>query len=392
MITKNINFVQEGVLRILHIGLLSHFTEGMTYQDNMLTDIHCLDGNEVLYVSDNRIFVNGKLVEVPEEKLTLNNSLQLIRVKYDKVINSFVSKKIQKVTSLKNIIYTFKPDKILYHGVCGSELITVAGYKKNHPDIKLYVDCHADFHNTAKTLISKIAYKYIHGYFIKQALPYIDKIFYVTPESKEYLQKMYKIDENLMEWFPLGGIVFDDENYHQKRSIKRAELGLKKGDILFIHSGKMDISKKTIDILIAFSKVKSPNFRLAIIGAFQESIWEIAKTYINSDKRIVFLGWKNADELLSYLCAADIYIQPGTQSATMQNALCCRCGVLVYPYPSYISLIKENGFFIKNSQDIENVLRQIQKTPKIIGVMKKKSEFMSKKFLDYKIIAKRIYL
>lgn len=375
----------------MHIGLLSHFTEGMTYQDNILSDMHCQDGNDVMYVSDNYVYQNGRLIEKVEEDITLSNSLRLIRVKYDRVLNTFITNKIQKVKSLKKIICNFEPDRILYHGVCGRELVTVADYKKRNPQIKLYVDCHADFHNTAKNIVSKLAYKYIHGFFFKQALPYIDKVLYVTKESKEYLINMYKLDESIMEWFPLGGIVLDDKTYQRKRKRRRTELELKDSDILFLHSGKMDKKKKTLEILKAFAKVEDNRFKLIIIGEFLDSMWEEVKPYLCLDERILFLGWKTGDELIEYLCAADVYLQPGSQSATMQNAICCRCSVVLFPYSGYLDFVKGNGFFARDRYDMVRILTKIHKEPTIIELMKEKSEQIARDILDYRKIAARIY-
>ena len=378
-------------MKILHIGLLSHFTEGMMYQDNILANIHCEDGNTVLFISDNHAYQRGKLVEVPENEVILNNSLRLKYVKYDYILNKFVTSKIQRVKKLEKNISDFKPDKILYHGLCGRELITVANYKKEHPEIKLYADCHEDFHNTARTVLSKLAYKYIHGCFVRQALPYIDKILYTTQESKEYLQDMYKIKDNLLEWYPLGGLIFDDKVYEQRRKEKRTDLEIKEKEVLFVHSGKMDAQKKTLDIIKAFTKVKNSDFKLIIIGSFSDDVRNKVEPYINSDKRISFLGWKNADELLSYLCAADVYLQPGSQSATMQNAICCRCAVVLYPYSSHKVFVNGNGFFVKNSEDIVNVLKIIQNNPEMVNEMKRNSEDIARQVLDYRKLAARIY-
>lgn len=378
-------------LKILHVGLLSHFTDGMTYQDNILADIHCRDGNTVLFVSDNYIYQHGKLIEVPENEITLDNFLRLKYVKYDHILNKFITCKIQRVKKLKKIVSDFKPDRILYHGVCGRELITVANYRKEHPGIKLYVDCHEDFHNTARTVVSKLAYKYIHGYFVKKALPYIDKILYITQESKEYLQDMYEIKDNLLEWYPLGGVIFDDITYKQKRELKRAELKIGDKQILFLHSGKMDRQKKTLDIVKAFSKVDNMGFKLILMGSFSDDVWNEVKPYIDSNKRILYLGWKSGEELLEYLCAADVYLQPGSQSATMQNAICCRCAVVLYPYSSHKPLVDDNGFFVKNTEDIVEVLKKIQNNTNIVNEMKKKSETIGDKFLDYRKLAARIY-
>ena len=51
-------------MNILHIGLLSHFTEGMFYQDNVLSDMNAKDGNNVTFITDTNCYIEGKLTKV----------------------------------------------------------------------------------------------------------------------------------------------------------------------------------------------------------------------------------------------------------------------------------------------------------------------------------------
>lgn len=202
---------------------------------------------------------------------------------------------------------------------------------------------------------------------------------------------MYKIKENLLEWYPLGGVIFDDKTYKQKRELRRSELKIGDKQTLFLHSGKMDRQKKTLDIVKAFTKVENKGFKLILIGKFSDDVWNEVKPYIDFDKRIYFLGWKSGEELLEYLCAADVYLQPGSQSATMQNAICCRCAVVLYPYSSHKPFVDDNGFFVKNTEDIIKVLKRIQNNTNSVNEMEKKSEIIGNKFLDYRKLAARIY-
>ena len=49
-------------MKIAHIALADHFTEGMSYQDNMLVRCNCDAGHEVLVVSDAKAFNKYVLV------------------------------------------------------------------------------------------------------------------------------------------------------------------------------------------------------------------------------------------------------------------------------------------------------------------------------------------
>lgn len=99
--------------------------------------------------------------------------------------------------------------------------------------------------------------------------------------------------------------------------------------ILFVQSGKMDATKKILQSLHAFAKLDNPNIRLVLAGHLHDDVAGEVGAIIAQDARIAFVGWKTTDELRALLCAADVYLQPGTQSATMQMSLCCRCAVIL---------------------------------------------------------------
>ncbi|MBR5316979.1 MAG: glycosyltransferase [Lachnospiraceae bacterium] len=362
----------------------------MTYQDNMLVKACCDSNHSVVYISDIFHYYDGELVPCEEGEYKIADNFRLIRVKYDTIISNRVASKIRKVSKLKKILEEIKPDVILYHEFCGYELLTVAEYVKENPNVIFYGDAHADFHNTAKTSIAKLFYRYIHGYFVKKALPYVRKVLCISMESMDYLKEMYKITEDKIEWYPLGGMVFNDEFYNFKRKKIREEIGLSDEEILFVHSGKMNKEKKTEELLRAFTEIKDNRFRLILIGSLTEEVKEAIMPYVETDSRIEFLGWKTGDELQEYLCAADMYMQPGTQSATMQNAICCRCAVMLYPYRSHVPYVVGNGYFVENMMDIKNVLLNISGNPEILKEMSYISKKMGSEILDYSKLAERL--
>lgn len=350
-----------------------------------------LDGHTVKIVASTEIFKDGKLSYTSEGKYINEDGIEVKRVPYRKFLPFFIMKKLRFYKGVYGILEKFKPDVLFFHGTAAGELLTVVRYMKKHKNVKLYIDSHEEFYNTARTKISKFVYKYIHGIFFKKALPYTCKVFYLGPESKEYLEEMYHVKKNKLEWYPLGGIVFDDETYLKKRNTIRQELGISDDEILFVHSGKMDKSKKTIELLKAFSDIRDMKFRLIIIGIFVDSVEAEAETFIKADERISYIGWKKGDELMDYLCAGDVYLQPGTPSATLQTAVCCRCGIVFFPYLGY-SYLKQCGFCVKNYEDIRKALTEISEEPEIVEKMKRQSENIGKEVLDYKKLAERIYV
>ena len=91
-------------MRIAHIGLASYFTEGMTYQDNQLTEQNARDGHDVLYISNASKYVDGKVVDTGYEDLRLSNGVRLVRMPYTNVLAKSLTERLRfvKVAALVN--------------------------------------------------------------------------------------------------------------------------------------------------------------------------------------------------------------------------------------------------------------------------------------------------
>lgn len=374
------------MMKVLHIGLTSHYTEKMLYQDNILSEMNVKAGHEVTYISSTFAYRNGVLVEVGESDQILDNGVRLIRLKYDWIINKFITNKIQKVKKLKYYLMEIQPDVILYHNVNGYELMDVAEYVKNN-GILLYLDSHANFMNTAKTFVSKLAYKYIHGYFLYKALPHVKKVLFVGYPEKEYLIEMYHLSESVIEYFPLGGIIMKKEEMEKYRLSFIEKLKFPKDVIICAHSGKMVSGKKTKEILTAFNKVKDSRLRLVIYGFIPEEMKSVLQPLITRDDRVFYLGWKTDEEQHTILGASDLYLQPGTYSATAQVALCDGCALLVNS--GYEKAMGDVVFYEDSADGIERVLQLIVKNKDILNIMKARGTEYAQRVLDYQKLAER---
>jgi glycosyltransferase involved in cell wall biosynthesis len=371
---------------IVHIGISSHFTEGTLYQDNILAEMNAKAGHKVVFISDTNKFENGILTKTGECDYVLKNGVRLIRVNYDMVINEFVSCKVRKAKKVLKYLREIEPDAILYHGVCGYELMNVADYVKEH-QIPFYVDSHENFDNTAKNWLSKAFYKYIQGWFVYKALPMVNKVLYVGLPEKEYLKEMYNISDEKLEFFPLGGIPMGCEQRKEYRESILFKRGWKEDVIICSHSGKMNKGKRTEEILNALKRIKDDRLRLIVFGTISEEMKPILEPLIEADKRVLFMGWLNADEQREILGATDLYIQPGTYSATAQNAMCSGCAVLLNR--KYLPEMGEAVFYGENSTEIEEILRSILNDKNNLEVMKYKCLELAVNSFNYEKLAER---
>lgn len=379
-------------MNIVHIDLTGTYNENMTYQGNILPHCHAISGHIVTVITTCYMWDKGDIVYVDPEDRYLSDGIRLIRLDYKFLFNKKVTKSIRAVkNNLSSILELIKPDIIMFHGPQSIELVNVAKYCKKHINTTLYVDNHADSTNSANGIISKwILHRTIYKLIIKAAYDQIDRIYYISYECKEFLNKNYNLPNTKMEFLPLGGLLPDDGFYINHRQAIRNNLLNKEDDILIFHAGKFDSSKRTEVLLNGFSQIKDNRLKLILCGSFDDETQEVFNYYSQNDERISYLGWVSGEKLLKYLCACDLYIQPGTQSAILQSAVCCRASVAVFPYKSYKYLLGDAAFYIDTSESITRLLTQFLNNDKEIINKKQNLKKIALNLLDYKKQAEKL--
>ncbi|MBP6688406.1 MAG: glycosyltransferase family 4 protein [Hyphomonadaceae bacterium] len=379
-------------LRIAHICLASSYTEGMNYQDNILPAQNRADGHEVLVVADCTCYSNGKKITVSALNKTLDDGVRLVRLPFaGRFMPAVVRERVRWTPGLRDVIKDFRPDVILYHGLVGVELLTVGGYKRENPGVRLYMDSHMDSHNSGQSAVSRLLqYKVMNRFLWNCIRGVVDKVFYVSYESRDFLHEIFRIPEQSMEFLPLGGFVKNSIDRARTREATRGRYGFSAREVVFLHSGKFNRLKKTLQLLRAFSRVDNSSYRLVLVGSFDEDIDTEAKALIDKDSRVSYLGWRSGAELQELLCASDCYVQPGTQSATLQSAICCALPVLIFPYSSHRPYMVGNGRFVADEAELAAALKEME-SGEVRSQMSASSLAIAEKLLDYRLIARRLY-
>ena len=380
-------------MKILHCCLSNFYIDNYNYQENLLARQNKLDGHEVMIVASTEAYDNNmQLGYVKPAKYYTQDGIYIERIPYKYFPNKFIQHKLRFYNGFESVTTTFKPDIIMFHGVNAGELLTLKRIKKRLPHTKIYVDNHAFFANSAKNIFSKyFLHKLYYSNILHYVLPYIDKIFYVTFECKNFLTDFYGICEDKLEYLPLGGIIPDKNVGCVRRQTVREQYHLKESDMLLIHSGKMEKAKKTCELVQAFHSTQADNLKLLIIGTMTNDVAANVMPIVDADTRIEYLGWKSGEELMDYLCAADLYVQPGTQSATMQNALCCGSAAALFPYESHKFLLSDSVFYIQTIEEMKELLFAISTNPDILEAKRAMSNKIAHERLDYKVLAARLY-
>ncbi len=384
-------------MKILHLALASHFTVGMLYQENQMIECQRADGHEVLLITDCWRYEQGELVKGPEEDTIMDNGARLIRLELDRVMCSELwTEKTQKCDRVKGLIEEFAPDTILFHGMSGYEIMTAAEYCKNHPNCLLFMDCHEDYSNSARNIISKTFYKVIHGHFISKAMPEIDKVLYIGADMRNWMNDLYVIPKEKQEFMAPGGTIYSLEQQKNARMEIIRKYALPQDAIILAHSGKLAAPKRTAELLRAFHKVKDPRLALFIFGSIPDDMEPVLRPLMEMDNRVHFMGWKVNKEIEEFLAGVDMYCQPGSQSSTFETAMCAGCVNMAYPFETYTDdtytdCNHENIFFVETEEDIEKVFRDITDNVQVLEQAKAKSFSFARLNFDYAVISRRIY-
>jgi len=379
-------------MRIAHICLSNFFIEGRAYQENELVEEHARQGHDVLVIASTHVHGDdGKRAFTRPGTYRDPTGFDIVRLDYHPLLPRSVAKSIRVHRGFYKLIDDFAPNVILFHGMCGWELITVSRYRKRNPKVQLYVDTHTDFINSARKFLSKWLLHFLfYRSIVHFCLPNIDKVLAISKPTEAFAKNFYGIPSDKIEFFPLGGHPVPDGEYTVIRERVRRELQLEDGHIVFIQSGKQSSSKKLLETLRAFRVSPDIRFRLFIVGSLLSDIREEAESLISKDDRITFLGWKRPDQLKELLCAADVYMQPGSQSSTMQTSLCCYCVPVLSNIDGHGIYTKNNGWVVNDVEDIEKVLTEISSGAADLERKSLASKKLASDMLDYSVLAQRV--
>lgn len=381
-------------MKIFYIGLRNVYTHGLLYQDQQFVKYNLADGHDVTMISGHTYYKDGKVTETTttyEE----HEGLKLHRFNYRLPIKTHSKEIREDLKKMYKLIEETKPDVLYHHGCLGFSLMVARRYKRNHPEVKLYLDNHQDFFPDNSPVVDTPHYhrgKKLNKVMLYKILPYIEKIFYISEDCRIFLNEMYQIPEEYLERLPLSGTVFPEDAYKKHGEKYREKCKVEEGELLFVHSGKLARDKNTLELLEAFYAVPNIKAKLVIAGVIPEELEPILLPLIERDPRVTFTGWISGGDLSELLCACDLYCQPGCVSATLQSAACCDCALMTYPHPTYTTLFPSDHIqSVETVDDMIQFFEKLSKNHNIIHELRGKSFQFAKEVLDYKINAARIY-
>lgn len=301
--------------KIVHISISGPYTDGVSYQENYLTKYHAKMGYQVFLIASEWMYdQNGQLAKASCNDYMDENGVRVIRLPLKGKDN--IQKKLRRYDGLMRYLEDIRPDIIFHHGCQSVEEATVVKYCKTHKNVRLYVDNHSDFSNSASSWLSKnIQHKMLWKYYAQMINPYVRKFYGVLPARVDFLIDMYDLPKDKVELLVMGA---DDECVQSAASPEvrnkiRKQYGIKKDDFLIITGGKIDLFKRQILLLMdAVNQINNPKVKLIVFGSVVDELKE--QVYERCSSQVQYVGWVKTVESYEYFAASDLVVFPGRHS------------------------------------------------------------------------------
>lgn len=381
-------------MKIIHLMLACFYIDNYSYQENYLPKYHKLQGNDVEIIASLFTFdENGNGTWLPEAKKYINEyDIPVTRLDFKK---SKIARVLRQYDGLEKELQRTEPDLIFIHGVQFADITIVAEYCKNHPGVRVYVDNHSDFSNSAKNWVSKnIQHEILWRHFAQKINPYVKKFYGVLPARVDFLANEYKLPREKIELLVMGA---DDEcvdkaaNPEIRKTI-REKYGISEDDFVIMTGGKIDAFKtQTLLLMEAVHQLENPNVKLLVFGSVTPELKDKV-TALADGKRVQYIGWVQSKDSYDYFAAADLVVFPGRHSVFWEQVVAQGKPMIVkyWDGTTHVDVCGNVEFLYEDST--EEIKEKIEKIiePANYSAMKENARKASEHFMYSKIAQRSI--
>ncbi|WP_297631689.1 glycosyltransferase [uncultured Slackia sp.] len=308
--------------RIVNIDLTGPYSEGFTYQENLLPKYHAKLGfDTVMIATSYRWGKDGDLEYVGEADYVDESGVRIIRLEDDKARPC--DKRFKKYSQLYGLLEELSPDIIFLHCCQIRDSKTIARYMESHDNCILYVDNHADYSNSAKNWLSKaILHRVIWRHYAQLLVPYARRFWGVLPARVDFLCENYGVPREKCDLLVMGA---DDAEVARvstpdARVKVRSNLGFSEEDFLIVAGGKIDLAKTQIlSLMEAVRRIDVKRVKLLVFGPIVEELQDRAADFIDGS-RVKYISWASSSESFDYFASADLVAFPGRHSVYWEQA------------------------------------------------------------------------
>ena len=383
-------------MKIVHICLAGGYTEGLNYQENIIIKYQAMDGHEVSLITTDHCYTEGVWGLCQTESDYINpNGVHIIRLPFSFPVPYNINRQIGMFKGFQATLEKLQPDTIFVHNIQFQDIRRVAAYKRKHTEVKIYVDNHSDFSNSARNWFSRnTLYRFWWKPCAKRIEAYTEKFWGVMPSRVDFLQNVYKISPEKTDILMMGA---DDESVVRAaepgiRYMVRERYGISQEDFLIVTGGKIDAFKtQTLLLMEAVRKIARDDLKLLIFGSVAENLKDQLFALCDG-KKIQYAGWAKGEESYEYFASADLVVFPGRHSVYWEQVVAQGVPMLCkyWEGTTHIDIGGNVDFLMEDStEEIENKLLQIQDDPEKYPKMKKAAQSELRHRFSYKAIARK---
>lgn len=310
-------------MKVLHICLAAFYVDNYSYQENILPRMHKELGYEVKIVASTETYVDKlKLGYVQPSQYINSDGIQVSRIPYVKWIPKVLVHKLRVYKNLKSELMSFSPDVIFLHDAQFISIKTICNYLKKNNNVRVYVDSHTDYINSANGFFSKqILHKIIYRKCLKKIDPFTIKFYGTLPVRCDFLHDVYKIPIEKIEFLPMGAddLFVDKYNNKEISKIEREKYGLSLDDIVLVTGGKIDRNKSEVLDLMRVINDYGKKLKLLVFGSVDKELIDDFNNLCCDN--VIYLGWANNEDSYRFFSIADCVIFPSTHSVYWEQAV-----------------------------------------------------------------------
>lgn len=310
-------------MKILHICLTGIFTEGFSYQENLIVKYHRLAGYEVEVAASRVVRDNsgGTTEYSGEQSYTDVLGVTIHRLQYRSPAKIY--RTLRRYVGLREVLENSSSDVIFIHGCQFLDIDVIADYVSGRPDVRVYVDNHADFNNSAKNFLSKnILHKKIWKKCARVIEPFTIRFYGVTPSRVDFLSDVYGLPAEKCSLLVLGA---DDEAVERAsapsvRELRRVDYGARDDDFVIVTGGKIDHNKpQVLELMKAVNMIADEHIRLVVFGSV---VTELKGEFDRQlSEYVSYIGWRMSEDIYEDFAAADLVAFPGLHSVLWEQAV-----------------------------------------------------------------------
>jgi Glycosyltransferase len=362
----------------------------------MLPKYHKLSGHDVSIIASLVTFDSNGAACLKESASEYINEygIPVYRIDYKRPFRK-INQQLRRYESWFEYLEKIKPEIIFIHGCQFVDIKIVVKYVEKYNNVKIYIDNHADYSNSATNWFSKnFLHKILWRKSAQLIAKYTEKFYGVLPARVDFLIDVYGIPSNKVELLVMGA---DDEKVIEAktegvRQNIRMKYGVNTNDFLIMTGGKIDIFKKqTLLLMEAVKNMSKSELKLIVFGSVAENIKKSIVDLCNG-KKVQYIGWIDSKDAYMYFAAADLVVFPGRHSVFWEQVVGLGIPMVVkyWEGTTHVDLGGNCKFLYNDSTDeISKVIDEIISNNELYDRMKMVAMTKGMDVFSYNQIAQR---